>query len=131
MELSKLIGMFNEAKEMVEPRHWEPLREALLGPNAVQMCEVLSTYLTHLRNLQCCQESLRNYEDLVGCRPNLHSTTITSDQKKNLSDALGNKIKAQEEEASQYRKVLFTIYGKPTPLIEFDSYGLYDNELND
>lgn len=122
--------IFNDAKEAVEPRHWKPLREALLGPNAGQMCQVLAIYLAHLRDLQCCHEKLRSYEHNVGWRPHIHSTALTSDQKKNLSDALGNKIRAQQKEASHYRKVLYAVYGKLTPLV-FDYYSYGSNEEND
>ena len=101
--------IFNEVKEIVDPVHFKALREALLRPKAVQICEELALYLSHCRHLQYCHVDLLLQEHLFGWR-SLHSSDLSLDQKKKLSDAIDKKIIAQMTEASHYDKVMFSIY---------------------
>lgn len=42
--LFKYRNVFNDAKIVLDQRHWEPIRHALNGPNAGQISEILKTY---------------------------------------------------------------------------------------
>lgn len=102
MELPpELTQLFNRMKTVLEPRHLEPLRNALQRP---LVCEVIKTYLTDLRHLQGCDESLSDYHTNLA--------ELNLDQKYELSELQATKIKAKIKESSQYRQVLESIYGE-------------------
>lgn len=58
--------VFNEAKQVVDPRHWTPLRKALCGPNAGLLVEELQKYLKVIPLRKSCETTLRTFEHSVG-----------------------------------------------------------------
>ena len=109
--------IFNEAKPVIEPKHLKPIREALVGPRADQVCEALKVYMDNLRVLKEFQAIHCDYEHSFGIQHHPISRYSTYDLPRNLT--LEQKItvmhnvtaivNAEINEATQYRHILLLV----------------------
>lgn len=91
--------VYNEAKSVVETRHLEPLRKALLGPRAARVCEELTLYFKVLDTLRKCEDSPISV---------WKSNEAYSNEE--VWDAIDLHIVAQIKEVAQYRELLIWVY---------------------
>lgn len=109
--------IFNEAKPVIEPEHLKPIRQALVGHRADQVCEALKIYMDNLRVLKEYKATHRAYELSLGIPSHPISMysmydlprNLTLDQNITLMHKVTAIVNAQLKESSQYRHILLLV----------------------
>ena len=113
------LELFNKAKGVLLPHNWEPLKQVLSGPEAVNVCEALENYFEKLHLQTSCKATLCAYERSIGIHrhpiygvTHNYRPTLTFEQKDQL-DKVANEHTYTAVKESQQRRVLFCcIYGE-------------------
>lgn len=109
--------IFNEAKHVIEPKHMKPIREALVGPRADQVCEALKTYMDNLSVLKEYKAIHCAYEISFGIPHHPISRysnydlprNLTLEQKITVMHNVASIVNAEIKESSQYRHILILV----------------------
>lgn len=113
-----MFPYWQEAKRVIENRHFDALRRALLGGKSLYVREELKEYLNAIQHVKYCKESLRAYKLSLGMitstfyfsRPENHYLPLTWQQQNALTDAIEADTNARQREESQYRKLMAWVY---------------------
>ena len=124
--------LYEKVKEWVDVRHWSSIRNALQGPNEVQVSVAAQEYLKAVDRRKFCEYNLRTFDLSVGINQHLQSwcherqmvvqlgefqemvplPVLTDEQEATKRRCESSLIQAKIQEVGELDELMFVVYGR-------------------